>query len=679
MPKFSNDLVSESSPYLLQHAHNPVNWKPWCQDALQQAKSENKLLLISIGYSACHWCHVMAHESFENEETAKLMNANFINLKVDREERPDVDQVYMNALQLMTGRGGWPLNIIALPDGRPVWGGTYLRNQQWNGVLHQIKDLFLTAPEKMEEYAEKLMNGIKNMAQIIDEENLFSMTEKHLKTAVDKWKTRLDEKYGGTEGAPKFMMPNNYQFLLRYAFQTEDKQLLQHVDNTLAQISFGGIFDAIGGGFARYSTDEKWHVPHFEKMLYDNAQLISLYSDAYLYTKKATYKEVVYKTIEFVARELQDKTGAFYSALDADSLNDYGISEEGAFYVWEKEELQHLLGEDYALFAHYFNINEQGLWENGKYILIRKESDATIAQKHALTTQEVQQKIKSCTERVFQERKKRAKPGLDDKSITAWNALMIKAYCDAYRVFSEEKFLAAALKTADFLTTKQITSKGPLLRIYKKGKSTINAYLEDYAFCIEAFLALHEVTLDEKWLKTALQLTHQVEQNFSDSEKALFYFKAKQDEALITRTIEYQDNVIPSSNSVMAKNLFKLALYTGNTTYHTHAERMLKSILPQIEQYPEAYGNWLDLGLNFTNDFLEIVVTGALAKEKIQKLNQFYIPNKVCVGSKEKSNLALLKNRFQKDKTLIYICRNHHCQQPTENIETAISQMLHKN
>lgn len=679
MPKYSNDLIAESSPYLLQHAHNPVNWKPWQNDVLEQAKLENKLLLISIGYSACHWCHVMAHECFEDEETAALMNAHFVNIKVDREERADVDQVYMNALQLMTGRGGWPLNIIALPNGRPVWGGTYLKKQQWNGVLHQLKDLFQKAPEKMEDYAEKLMKGIAEMEEIVLQENAALPDASFFATALAKWQTRFDAQHGGAVGAPKFMMPNSYQFLLRYAHQTNNKNLMQHVENTLIQISFGGVFDHVGGGFARYSTDEKWHVPHFEKMLYDNAQLISLYSDAYLHTKNPWYKDVVFKTIEFVERELRDQSGAFYSALDADSINEYGVSEEGAFYVWTKEELQDLLQDDYALFAHYFNINAYGLWEDDKYVLIRKDDEGKIAETFSLSENEVREKIEACTKTLFSYRNKRQKPGLDNKSITAWNALMLKAYCDAYRVFGEEKFLDSALKNGAFIKTQQITHEGQLLRIYKNGESTVNAYLEDYAFCIDAFMALHEITFAQKWLEIARQLSEQVHENFSNPENALFYFNSQKDKALITRPTEYQDNVMPASNSVMAKNLFKLSRYFGNSKYNSRAENMLISLCLQIEDYPEAYANWLDLSLNLTYDFFEIAVIGTQAKEKIREINAVYLPNKLLVGSEKESSSHLFKERFHKGKTLIYCCQNNTCQHPTEDSKITLLQIFNKN
>lgn len=676
MNKHTNHLIHESSPYLLQHAHNPVHWEAWKTETLDQAKKENKLILLSIGYSSCHWCHVMAHESFEDEETAKIMNQHFINIKVDREERPDVDQVYMNALQLMTRRGGWPLNIIALPDGRPVWGGTYLPKKQWKGTLYQLHDLYQKDPEKMIEYAEKLEQGIQGMEEVVQVEKERNFDPELIETLLAAWKTRFDHDLGGTLQVPKFMMPNNYHFLLCYAFQTKNDELMEYVVDTLNKISYGGVFDHIGGGFSRYSTDAKWHIPHFEKMLYDNAQLVSLYCDAFLVTKVSWYQKVVFDILNFVERELTTDEGAFYSALDADSLNAHGISEEGAYYVWKKEELQNLLKEDFAVFSAYYNINEYGYWENDKYVLIRKEKEAVIAEKFSLTEKTLHEKIEVCNEKLFNERARRNPPGLDDKSLTSWNAMMLKAYCDAFRVFGKEKHLEAALKNADFLLQNQLKSDGSLYRNYKDGKSSINGYLEDYAFVIEAFITLYENIFDEKWLETAKNLTETVFENFFDTKKSMFFFTSKEDEALIARTTDFQDNVLPSSNSVMAKNLFKLSHYFNEQKYREAAEQMLKNMLPQIGNYPEAFSNWLDLLLNFTEDFYEVAIVGDRAMEKMRKLNAHYLPNKLIAGSKKKNEMPLLKNRFQQNKTPIYICVENTCKIPTEDVESALKQML---
>lgn len=391
--KYTNALVNETSPYLLQHAHNPVNWKAWNDETLAEAKQKNKLILISIGYAACHWCHVMEHESFEDSLVAKVMNDNFINIKVDREERPDVDQVYMNAVQLMTGSGGWPLNAVALPDGRPVWGGTYFKKEQWTKALTQIVDIYNNDPQKLNEYASRLEEGIKSLDIVTLNTNDAKFEQIQINEAIANWSKRFDYQKGGITNAPKFMMPNNIHFLLRQAYQNNDIELQNYVNNTLTNIAYGGVYDQIGGGFSRYSVDTKWHVPHFEKMLYDNAQLVSLYSDAYLITKNPLYKNVVLETLDFIKRELTHEEGTFYSSLDADSTTPEGKLEEGAFYVWTKKELETLLPEDYNLFADYYNINNYGLWEHGNYVLIRKDSNKEIAEKYNLSIDELTNKI----------------------------------------------------------------------------------------------------------------------------------------------------------------------------------------------------------------------------------------------------------------------------------------------
>ncbi len=403
--KFTNALINESSPYLLQHAHNPVDWHAWNDKTLAKAKEENKLMLISVGYAACHWCHVMEQESFEDSLVAQVMNKNFINIKVDREERPDVDQVYMNAVQLMTGSGGWPLNVIALPDGRPVWGGTYFKKEQWLDALNQISKIYNDNPKKLYEYADKLEQGIKSidLVNLNTDEPVFEKA--FIENVVKNWSKKFDTNEGGMNSSPKFMMPNNYQFLLRYAHQNNDEKLLDFVNLTLTKMAYGGVYDHVGGGFSRYSTDSKWHIPHFEKMLYDNAQLVSLYSDAYLITKNDLYKNVVTETLEYISRDMTTENGAFYSSLDADSKNREGKLEEGAFYVWQKEKLQTLLKEDFEIFSDYYNINNYGLWEHDNYVLIRKDNDSTIIDKHKITKEVLAVKTKNWKSILFENQK----------------------------------------------------------------------------------------------------------------------------------------------------------------------------------------------------------------------------------------------------------------------------------
>ncbi|MBT8272556.1 MAG: thioredoxin domain-containing protein [Bacteroidia bacterium] len=670
--KYTNDLINETSPYLLQHAHNPVNWKPWNDTTLKEAKDSNKLILISIGYAACHWCHVMEHESFEDSLVAQVMNKNFINIKVDREERPDVDQVYMNAVQLMTGSGGWPLNVIALPDGRPVWGGTYFRKEQWISALEQITKVYADQPDKLYEYAGKLEEGIKtiDVVQLNSDEPTFEIN--FIEEAVNQWSKGFDNSMGGMNRAPKFMMPNNLHFLLRQAYQNNDEKLQEYVNLTLTKIAYGGVYDHIGGGFSRYSVDAKWHVPHFEKMLYDNAQLVSLYSDAYLITKNPLYERVVKETLAFVNRELTDEDGTFFSSLDADSNTPEGELEEGAYYVWTKDELQSLLKEDFDLFSDYYNINNYGLWEKGNYVLIRDESDAEIMEKFKLSTDKLEDKLSTFKSQLLEVREKRSRPRLDDKVLTSWNALMINGYCDAYRVFGNANYLQVALKNANFILNKQLRPDGGLDHNFKNGKSSINGYLEDYAATIQAFLNIYENTLDQKWLENARNLTNYAFDHFFDDKTKMFFFTSDEDSSLVTRSMEYRDNVIPASNSIMAKNLLKLSHYYDNDAYHKTSITMLNNVKPTISEYPSSFSNWLDLMLNYADNYYEVAIVGEEVDQKIKELNSHYLPNKLIIGSSTENDLPLLKNRYVEDRTLIYVCVKKACKLPVSEVDEAV-------
>ena len=668
----TNSLINETSPYLLQHAHNPVDWMAWNENSLSIAENENKLILISIGYAACHWCHVMEHESFEDTLVAKTMNANFINIKVDREERPDVDQVYMNAVQLMTGQGGWPLNVVALPDGRPVWGGTYFKKDQWINVLNQLADLYQNNPEKLIEYADRLEQGIKNMDLVVLNENEQNFNRDFIQDVVNEWSNNFDRNLGGPNRAPKFMLPNNYHFLLRYAYQNNDKELMEYVNLTLTKMALGGIYDQLGGGFSRYSVDVKWHVPHFEKMLYDNAQLVSLYSEAYSLSKNSLYKDVVKETLSFIGEELTSNEGVFYSSLDADSLNKNEELEEGAYYVWTQEELKNILDVDFNLFKDYYNINNYGYWEHGNYVLIRKIEDDEFIVEKKLGKNELENKKDKWKQILLKERNKRHKPRLDDKSLTSWNALMIKAYVDAYKAIGDIDYLQSAIKAINFLLTRQLNSNGSLFRNYKKGKSTINAYLVDYATTIDALIALYQVTSEVKYLNTARDLTNYTFDNFFDDTSSMFYFTSQNDPELVTRNIEFRDNVIPASNSIMAKNLFKLSHYFSNSSYMDTAATMLNNVLPQMNEYGSGFSNWLDLMLNYTNPYFEVAIVGENAIERIQELNINYLPNILTASSTIKSDSPLLKNRYIEGKTYIYVCVNNACKLPVQTVEEAL-------
>ena len=670
-----NELHSETSPYLLQHANNPVHWKAWNATSLATAKERNKLIIVSIGYSACHWCHVMEHESFENEEVAQTMNQHFINIKVDREERPDVDAVYMKAVQIMTGRGGWPLNIVALPDGRPVWGGTYFRKDEWVSTLEQLEELYQSQPEKMIAYAEKLHLGIESLGISNVGISSETLSQNSIEPLIEKWIKSFDLEFGGMARAPKFMMPNNYQFLLRYGHQRQNKVVLDFVNLTLTKMAFGGLFDTVDGGFSRYSVDMKWHVPHFEKMLYDNGQLVSLYADAYKLTKNPLYKEVIVKTLTFISRELTNTENGFFCALDADSLNEKQHLEEGAFYVWKKEALQNILKEDFELFSQIFNINEFGYWEEGNYVLIQNQELEVIATQNKITLPELQSKKKAWEQLLFIEREKRNKPRLDDKTLTSWNALMLKGFVDAYKALGDADYLEIAIKNANFIIEKQWTADGNLFHNYKNGKSTINGYLEDYCFVIEAFIALYEVTLDEKWLQNAKQLTDFCFDSFYDEKAAFFAFTSKTDTPLISKHFETEDNVIPASNSVMANNLFKLSIYFHNTYYDSVCQKMLQQIIPNID-YPSGYSNWLNVLMNYSEQNKELGVCGEKTLEYITKINQHYFPNIVIAGTKVATSLPFLKDRFVENETLFYVCQNQTCLLPTNNFEEVLNSLV---
>jgi uncharacterized protein YyaL (SSP411 family) len=668
----SNNLINETSPYLLQHAYNPVHWNPWNKKYIDQAKSENKLIVISVGYSSCHWCHVMERESFEDTLVAKIMNEKYISIKVDREERPDVDNVYMSAVQLMTGSGGWPLNVVTLPDGRPIWGGTYFTKDQWIAALNQISELYNKDPDRLITYADQLEEGIKSLDLIELNNSTAKFSMQDLENLVNIWSEKFDKDFGGNIGAPKFMMPSNLHFLLKYAHQTKNRKILNHVNNSLIKMAYGGIYDHIGGGFSRYSIDEKWHIPHFEKMLYDNAQLISLYSDAYKLTKNNLFKNVVYQTIDFINNNFKDSKGGYFSSLDADSENDNKQLEEGVFYTWNKDDLMKLLKNNFPLFSDYYNINEYGLWENGNYVLIRKMNDIEVSKKYNITTEKVSEIIANCNVILFDEREKRSKPRLDDKVLASWNGLMIKGLADSYKAFNDKMFLQNAVDNGNFIIDNLLNKSGQLLHSYKAGESKINAYLEDYAAVISGFISLHEITLDKKWLDYSKKMTEYVYDNFQNNSNQMFYFTSIKDDKLINRTVDFRDNVIPSSNSIMANNLFLLSHYYDNENYFNTASTMLNNVVTEIGSYPSSFSNWLDLMLKMSDSFYEVAITGEKAISLANEINNVFQPNKLIIGSKKESNLPLLKNRFINGESYIYVCVKKACKLPVKNSDKAI-------
>ncbi len=666
--KHTNALIHETSPYLLQHAHNPVNWQTWGENALNQAKTENKLLLISIGYSACHWCHVMEHESFEDQEVAQIMNDHFVCIKVDREERPDVDHIYMSAVQLLTGRGGWPLNCIALADGRPIWGGTYFQKGSWIQALEAVSKFYAEKPKETLEYAVKLQEGIDQNSLVPISGESTTADPLLLPSLLKKWQSSFDTINGGTKGAPKFMLPNNWMFLLQAGHQFQDERKLDQVKLTLQKMALGGLYDQVGGGFARYSTDEIWKIPHFEKMLYDNAQLLQLYAEAFKTDPNPLYRQVVSETVEFLKRELLSSENAFFSALDADSEG-----EEGKFYTWTKPELQQLLNSDFELFSSYYNVNSLGFWEHNQYILMRTEYDHSFAKKRQISIDDLEIRIQNWKQLLLIERAKRIRPGLDDKILTSWNALTISGLISCFKAFGDPEYLELAISNASFLKQKMMNAEGKIFHSYKNGKAKISGFLEDYALVIEAFTSIFESTGQKDWLDTAQNLTETAFRNFYDEQKTIFYFTAKHQTDLITRTIEIHDNVIPSSNSVMAKNLFRLSYLLEKPEYLNIAQRMLNLVSSNMADYPSGYSNWSQLMLNLTGNHFEVAIVGENAISLLKELQNNYLPNVIfCAGTSE-NGLTLLQNRYVPGKTLIYICQDKSCQLPVETVVEALA------
>ena len=668
---YTNELIHESSPYLLQHAHNPVNWYPWGNKALKKAKDENKMLIISVGYAACHWCHVMEHESFEDPEVAALMNEHFVCIKVDREERPDVDQIYMDAANLMTGRGGWPLNALALANGQPYYAGTYFPKAKWMEVLRYFAEVKKTKPEALIAQAQKVTEGINSLENVPlkNEEALFEIED--LEKSFNAWKPGIDMVRGGGDRAPKFPMPCIWEYIMQYGYLTRDETAQRALKVTLDNMAYGGIYDHLGGGFARYSTDADWHVPHFEKMLYDNGQLVSLYTHAWQATHNPVYKDVVFETLDFVEREMTSKEGGFYSSLDADSEG-----EEGKFYVWTKDEIDAALSSDAPLFSDYYDVTPKGNWEHGKNILRRTEPDSSFLERKGIDKMELNRLLTEAKSKLMAIRDERIRPGLDDKILTSWNGLMLKGYADAYMTFGEKHFLKAALKNANFLVDKVMDDEGGLARNYKNGKSSIPAFLDDYAFVISAFTTLYQATFDESWLEKASLLNAYAIEHFFDKTSGMFFYTHNDHSNLIARKKELSDNVIPASNSEMAKNLFVLGHYYNNESHIEMAKQMLVNMKDEVHRNLYFYANWSILEAHLVSEPYEIAVLGNDAIEKRHEFSQYYLPNALFLGGKKEGSLALLKDKLVKGQTTIYVCQNKTCRLPVTDVKDALPQIM---
>jgi uncharacterized protein YyaL (SSP411 family) len=671
-PKYTNRLIHETSPYLLQHAHNPVDWYPWGEEALTRAREEDKPVHLSIGYSACHWCHVLAHESFEDEATAQLLNDNFINIKVDREERPDLDAIYMNAVQMMTGSGGWPLTIFMTPDGRPFYGGTYFPPVDRYGMpgfprlLVAIADAYRTRRSEVEQNAGELVRELKQLDRINQQEGEPDIEV--LDHAAHQLLRTLDPVHGGFGNKPKFPPSMGLTFLLQQYHRTKDETALQSVELTLEKMAKGGMYDQLGGGFHRYSVDEKWLVPHFEKMLYDNALLSRVYLNAYLVTGDEFYRRITTETLDYVLREMTSPNGGFYSTQDADSEG-----EEGKFFVWTPGEVAALLGdEDARLFCRYFDVSQMGNFE-GHNILHVDEEPEVIARLMGVTKERLIEAIDRGRRILLAAREKRVKPHRDEKMLTAWNGLMLRSFAEAGRALDRRDYLDAAIKNADFLLT-HLQRDGRLLRTHRDGESKLNAYVEDYAYLIDGLLALYEATFDLRWFEEARRLTETMIEQFWDGEAGGFFFTSSDHEQLITRNKDFYDNAIPSGNSVAAHALLRLSLLTGEERYRQIAGQILGLMKNVMMRAPGAFGHLLcALDLYLASPY-EIAIVGHPSSEDTRALVgevfQAYLPNKVVAlaapgDSMAPQKIKLLENRNEVGgKATAYVCRNFYCEAP---------------
>ena len=684
-----NHLIHETSPYLLQHAHNPVNWYAWKPEAFERAIAENKPILVSIGYSTCHWCHVMERESFENQDVADIMNHHFICIKVDREERPDVDQIYMEACQIISGNGGWPLNCFLLPDGRPFFAGTYYPPQSaygrpsWTQVLHNLSNAFKLKRDVVEQQANQLTdiirNSDKNFVKNTEGGDLLKMggdrasvfNRNYLDNVYYALRERFDRVEGGFGGAPKFPSTMSIQFLMDYHYYTKNEEALAHAELSLIKMIQGGIYDQIGGGFARYATDREWLIPHFEKMLYDNALLIMTLSDAYKLTKKDIYSETIEETLSFIQREMMAPEGGFYSAYDADSE---GV--EGKFYVWKKAEIEAILGEDAPLFCAFYDVSGEGNWEENN-ILWRQKNYETFANENDLDVSILKEKLHKTREKLFKTREKRIKPGLDDKILLSWNALMISAFARAYEALGTEGYQKVAVEGLAFIFQNFKQKEGiGLYHTYKNGQAQYDGFLEDYAYLIEALIDVYSITFDTSYLEKAKQYADFTLENFFDESSNLFYFTSAKQKDILLRKKDLYDSATPSGNATMVRNLQRLGHFFDNEMYKFISVNMLLSVEESVERYPSSLSKWAGSALALVFPPYEMAVVGSDAHSKSKEINALFLPNKILMSSvEEDTTFPLLDSRSgdtEGGQSLIYVCQNYACKIPVKTIEEMV-------
>jgi uncharacterized protein YyaL (SSP411 family) len=671
MEKHTNKLINESSPYLLQHAHNPVNWYPWGDEALEMAKKENKPILVSIGYSACHWCHVMERESFEEEATAAIMNKHFVNIKIDREERPDLDNIYMDAVQAMTGSGGWPLNVFLTPDTKPFYGGTYFPPQRafnrpsWQETLYSVAQAFRERRTEIDAQAENLTEHLlkansfgmqKSSDDIFNTETLKQIFENIMKNADRQW--------GGFGKAPKFPQTFSIRFLIRYYYHTRNEEALKQALLSLEKMIDGGIYDQAGGGFARYSTDAEWLAPHFEKMLYDNALLVSVISEAYQLTKNEKFKETVIDTMEFIRREMFHQSKGFFAALDADSE---GI--EGKFYVWTLSEINMLLGKDATLFCEYYDITEGGNWEHQNILWVRKPL-SVFAKEKGIEEDQLKLLLIKGKKLLLEERNNRVRPLLDDKIILGWNALMNTACSKAYCATGIEAYRGMAIENMEFLLKHfQVKGSNRLHHTWKNGEARFPAFLDDYANLIDALINLQEITGNRQWLLKAKLLTEQVIEDFSDPETGFFYYTPVDQKDVIVRKKEVYDGAVPAGNSVMARNLWKLSILFDQKEWRQQSINMVASLGKALSLHPTSFGNWAILFQEIITGTNEITIVGESAEKSAKELLQLFIPQKVMMYSTAAdSGFPLLAGKHTTDRVAYFLCSNYTCQSPVYSL-----------
>ena len=657
-----NRLIESSSPYLLQHAYNPVDWYPWSEEAFKKAEKEGKLVIISIGYAACHWCHVMEHESFEDDSVAQLMNREYISIKVDREERPDVDAIYMDACGLMNKEGcGWPLNIIALPDKRPIFSGTYFPKDNWLTILDKVREISKNSPEKTEEIATQLSKAIQSMQAVSPVGESLALEKAAWEKSNSKLLNQLDHKYGGMIGAPKFPMPAIYEYLLHYNFLYPDPKVQLAINTYLREMAKGGIYDHLDGGFSRYSTDAKWFVPHFEKMLYDNGQLLSLYSRAYAAFKDPLYKEVCEGIIAFATKELLSSEGGFYSSLNADSEG-----EEGKYYVWSAEEIEQILGEKSKEFKDFYQVSTKGNWEEEKNILHLKETLEAYAKQQDLSADDVKKSIQTSIEKLSSVRNKRIKPSLDDKQITSWNGMMIIGLLDAYRALGNEQYLELAKGASSLLKDQLLQKNGKLSRIFKNGTGSIPAFLDDYAWTAKAFSYMYQLTFDKSWLESSALISQYAIDHFFDEQTKMFFYTSVEEETLISRKRELGDRVIPSSNALMASALYELGTLLYKDEWKSMAFRMVEKMVPMIKDETAFHAYWASVMLSMQHDLFEVAITGPEALRIRQEIDNTYRPNILYLGLIEQDDqaLSLLENKWFEGQTTIFVCKEKVCKLP---------------